>query len=91
MTVKVLIFSIWRKFTHKTICLGYIDFVEFMVIFHVMSDGTSEEVKSKNGKKFKFLKLMLKVLAKIFRLFDVNSDGHISNREMKRLVKESTR
>ena len=56
MTVKVLIFSIWRKFTHKTICLGYIDFVEFMVIFHVMSDGTSEEVKSKNGKKFQISK-----------------------------------
>ena len=25
---------------------GYIDFVEFMVIFHIMSEGTSEEVKS---------------------------------------------
>ena len=61
-----------------------------MVIFHVMSDGTSEEVKSKYGKKV-FLKLLLKVLAKIFRLFDVNSDGNISNREMKRLVKESSR
>ena len=24
---------------------GYIDFVEFMVIFHIMSEGTSEEVK----------------------------------------------
>ena len=23
---------------------GYIDFVEFMVIFHIMSEGTSEEV-----------------------------------------------
>merc|ERR1712048_1356872 len=26
---------------------GYIDFVEFMVIFHIMSDGTSEEVLEK--------------------------------------------
>ena len=25
---------------------GYIDFVEFMVIFHIMSDGTSEEVNT---------------------------------------------
>ena len=24
---------------------GYIDFAEFMVIFHIMSEGTSEEVK----------------------------------------------
>merc|ERR1712142_991498 len=26
---------------------GYIDFVEFMVIFHIMSEGTSEEVLGK--------------------------------------------
>ena len=25
---------------------GYIDFVEFMVIFHIMNDGTSEEVNT---------------------------------------------
>merc|ERR1711981_782426 len=42
-----------------------------MVIFHIMNDGTAEEV-----------------LGKIFRLFDVNSDGNISNKEMKRLVKD---
>merc|ERR1739848_125387 len=28
------------------------------------------------------------VLGKIFRVFDVNSDGNISNKEMKRLVKD---
>merc|ERR1712029_397275 len=49
---------------------GYIDFVEFMVIFYVMSDGSPEEV-----------------LGKIFRVFDVNSDGSITNKEMQRLVK----
>ena len=34
-----------------------------------------------------YLKYFLKVLGKIFRVFDVNSDGTISNKEMKRLVK----
>merc|ERR1712140_32845 len=43
---------------------GYIDFVEFMVIFYIMSDGSPEEV------------------------FDLNSDGSISNKEMERLVKD---
>merc|ERR1712198_660596 len=37
---------------------GYVDFVEFMIIYYIMSDGSPEEV-----------------LAKIFRVFDVNSDG----------------
>ena len=69
---------------------GYIDFVEFMVIFHIMADGTSEEVKRQSEVK-QNVKMLLKVLEKIFRLFDVNSDGNISNKEMKRLVKESTR
>merc|ERR1712212_544668 len=50
---------------------GYIDFVEFMVIFYIMAEGSAEEV-----------------LGKIFRVFDVNSDGNISNKEMKRLVKD---
>lgn len=50
---------------------GYIDFVEFMVIFYIMSDGTPEEV-----------------LGKIFRVFDLNCDGNISNKEMQRLVKD---
>merc|ERR1711935_461122 len=50
---------------------GYIDFMEFMIIFHIMSDGTPEEV-----------------LSKIFRLFDYNSDGTITAKEMKRLVKD---
>ena len=34
--------------------------------------------------------MLLKVLEKIFRLFDVNGDGSISKEEMKRLVKAST-
>ena len=50
---------------------GYIDFTEFMLIFHVMSDGSPEAV-----------------LEKIFRMFDVNCDGTISKKEMKRLVKD---
>merc|ERR1712212_161550 len=50
---------------------GYIDFVEFMVIFYIMSDGTPEEV-----------------LGKIFRVFDGNSDGTISKKELKRLIKD---
>merc|ERR1739844_210336 len=50
---------------------GYIDFVEFMLIFHIMSDGTPEEV-----------------LEKIFRVFDVNSDGTINKKEMQRLIKD---
>ena len=50
---------------------GYIDFVEFMVIFYIMADGSPEEV-----------------LGKIFRVFDVNSDGSITNKEMQRLVKD---
>merc|ERR1712126_156482 len=49
----------------------YIDFVEFMLIFHIMSDGTPEEV-----------------LEKIFRVFDVNSDGTINKKEMQRLIKD---
>jgi len=50
---------------------GYIDFVEFMLVFHIMSDGTAEEA-----------------LGRIFRVFDVNSDGHITERELKKLVKD---
>merc|ERR1739838_1091955 len=43
---------------------GFIDFTEFMLVFHIMADGTPEEV-----------------LTKIFRVFDVNSDGTISTYE----------
>ena len=50
---------------------GYVDFVEFMVVFFILSDGSSEEV-----------------LTKIFRLFDVNSDGTITKKELTRLVKD---
>merc|ERR1712037_121172 len=50
---------------------GYVDFVEFMMIFYIMSDGSPEDV-----------------LAKIFRVFDVNSDGTISEKELKRLIKD---
>merc|ERR1712012_1490548 len=48
-----------------------VDFVEFMMIYYIMSDGSPEEV-----------------LAKIFRVFDVNSDGTISEKELKRLIKD---
>jgi len=50
---------------------GYIDAVEFMLIYHIMADGSPQEV-----------------LAKIFRVFDQNSDGTITEKEMKRLVKD---
>ena len=50
---------------------GFIDFTEFMLLFHIMSDGTPEEV-----------------LTKIFRVFDVNSDGTISMKEMNKLIKD---
>merc|ERR1712114_14844 len=42
-----------------------------MLIFHIMSDGSPEEV-----------------LEKIFRVFDVNSDGTINKKEMSRLIKD---
>merc|ERR1712200_93057 len=62
----------FREMVEKTMPKsdGYIDFVEFMLIFHIMSDGTPEEV-----------------LEKIFRVFDVNSDGTINKKEMQRLIK----
>merc|ERR1712228_161809 len=50
---------------------GYIDFVEFMVVFYIMSDGTPTEV-----------------LQKIFRVFDVNSNGTITKKELSRLIKD---
>ena len=50
---------------------GFIDFTEFMLLFHIMADGTPEEV-----------------LTKIFRVFDVNSDGTISMKEMNKLIKD---
>ena len=40
---------------------GHVDFVEFMVVYFILSEGTPEEV-----------------LEKIFRRFDVNSDGTIT-------------
>ena len=42
---------------------GYVDFVAFMVVFFILSDGSPEEV-----------------LTKLFRLFDVNSDGTITKK-----------
>ena len=42
-----------------------------MLVFHIMSDGTVEEV-----------------LTKIFRVFDVNGDGVISTKEIKKLIKD---
>ena len=48
---------------------GFIDFVEFMIALHVLSEGTPHEV-----------------LTKIFRVFDENSDQHISRQEMEHLV-----
>eukprot|EP00091_Calanus_sinicus_P011566 TRINITY_DN26129_c0_g1_i1.p1 TRINITY_DN26129_c0_g1~~TRINITY_DN26129_c0_g1_i1.p1 ORF type:complete len:118 (+),score=52.92 TRINITY_DN26129_c0_g1_i1:25-378(+) len=51
--------------------MGLLDFTEFMLVFHIMSDGTVEEV-----------------LTKIFRVFDVNSDGVISIKEMNKLIKD---
>jgi len=50
---------------------GYIEFVEFMVVYYIMSDGPPEEV-----------------LKQIFRVFDVNSDGSITKKELTRLIKD---
>jgi len=50
---------------------GTIDFVEFMVVYQIMADGSPEEV-----------------LRQIFCVFDVNQDGSINQKEMKRLVKD---
>ena len=86
--------------TLKFACLGgldiisiyrrYIDFVEFMVIFYIMAEGSAEEVYIlQSFINFELFECFLQVLGKIFRVFDVNSDGTISNKEMKRLVKAS--
>jgi len=52
---------------------GYIDLEEFMSLYHLMSNGESP---------------MSEILAKIFRVFDVNSDGTVSKKEMNRVVKD---
>ena len=65
---------------------GFIDFIEFMVLFHILS-----------GKYLDLITQLLfnistadgtpqDVLGKIFRVFDVNSDGTITQKEMQKLV-----
>lgn len=71
---------------------GVIDFVEFMVVFHILSGGVYKlfrritdhldcrlDLPSAEGSPED-------VLEKLFRVFDVNSDGNISAKEMERLV-----
>ena len=65
---------------------GHVDFVEFMVVYTIMAGGTEEEVLTKifrflvnDHDSFNFFPS---------RLFDVNSDGVISKKEMSRLVKD---
>ena len=50
---------------------GYINFTEFMMIFLIMFDGSSEEV-----------------LTKIVRVFDVDSNGTITKKELLKLIKD---
>ena len=48
---------------------GSIDFTEFCVVYHTLTEGAPEEC-----------------LKNLFRVFDFNNDGEISQEEMKRLV-----
>ena len=68
---------------------GHVDFVEFMVVYTIMAGGTEEEVLTKI---FRYLindhYTMKGFNFGSFRLFDVNSDGVISKKEMSRLVKD---
>ena len=50
---------------------GSIDFTEFCVVYHTITEGAPDQC-----------------LKNIFRVFDCNNDGEISQAEMKRLVKD---
>ena len=50
---------------------GRIDFAEFCVVYHTLTEGAADQC-----------------LKNIFRVFDCNKDGEISQAEMKRLVKD---
>ena len=69
---------------------GSIDFAEFMILFHIMDDGTPEEVYNQNEQYFESYQLCLQVLSRIFRVFDLNGDGFISVEEMNRIIKVSS-
>lgn len=69
---------------------GSIDFTEFMILFHIMSDGTPDEVIVLLDSHHHILNddTMTQVLEKIFRVFDVNGDGIISREEMNTIMKD---
>merc|ERR1712179_352054 len=52
---------------------GYVDFIEFMVTFHMVS---SDEAAPEEH------------LGKIFRIFDINNDGSITMKEMSRVIQD---
>ena len=64
---------------------GFIDFIEFMVLFHILSGILNSWVNVFDN-YFTSDGTPQDVLAKIFRVFDVNSDGTITQKEMQRLV-----
>ena len=65
---------------------GFIDFIEFMVLFHILSGELLNSWVNVFENYFTSDGTPQDVLAKIFRVFDVNSDGTITQKEMQRLV-----
>ena len=67
---------------------GYIDFVEFMVT------NITAVSKRKLSHYFQLVFHIMsdgtaeEALKRIFRVFDINGDGHITEKELKRLVKD---